>query len=109
MPKDDRTARNEVELMKGVWEWWSEAEELSELVIEVEMQRTARKGVFAFEARVKMQNQLFESEALAKYRGEWPNGRNQTLAGFMMAMVCQVELLCEDVYRDAHKPLAFPK
>lgn len=109
MSNKGKTEKTELELMRGVWEWWYEAESTSELIIDVTMQRTARKGVFRFEALVFMPSDVSRVVPVAKYAGEWPNGRNQTLAGFMMGMMAQVERLCDDAYHDGHKPLAYPK
>ncbi len=96
-------ARNELELMKGVWEWWFEVEATTELLVDVSMQRTERRGIFRLSVVVFMPSDVNKVLPVARYQAEWPNARQQTFAGFMMYLMTQVERLASDAYDDAHK------
>lgn len=109
MSNKGKVERDEMELMKGVWEWWYDVEATTELLVDVALQRTERKGVFRVTVFILTPADVNRVVPVAKYVVEWPNSRNHTFAGCMMAAMVHTEALATDAYHDGHKPLAYPK
>lgn len=92
-----KTTGQEEEFLKAAWGVIREVEKELEVSIDIELVPQQQKGRFLiYLIATDMQAGLHFNGVIARYRREFPNGQNTTLAGSLFAGALQLDKLIYD-------------